>query len=76
MNSRAARMASARMRRDGGLPRRANPQVAAVEQKIDAVFFELDRIRLGLRDALHDFHVRDAHFVAAGRARLGANSSR
>ena len=73
MNSRAARMASARMRRIDGLARRANPQMAVVEQEIDAVLFELNRIGLGFRDALHDFDVRDADFEAAGRARLGAN---
>ncbi len=58
-----------------GLARRANPEVAAVEQKIDAVLLELDRIRLGFRDALHDFDARDAHLAAARRARLAANPS-
>ena len=40
---------------DRRLPRRANPQMPLVEQEIDAVLFELDRIRLGFRHALHDF---------------------
>ena len=56
---------------NGGLARRANPEMAPVEQEIDAVLFELDRIWLGFRDALHDFDAADVNFAAAGGARFG-----
>ena len=40
------------------LPRRANPQMPLVEQKIDAVLFQLNRIRIGFRHALDNFDRR------------------
>ena len=55
---------------DGRLARRANPQVALVEQEIDAVLFQLNRIGLRFRHALDHFDRADVHFAAAGRARL------
>jgi hypothetical protein len=57
MKLRAARMASARIRR------------------IDAVFLELDRVRIGIGNALDDFDCGDVDFTAAGRARFGLNFS-
>ena len=47
--------------------------MALVEEKIDAVLLQLNRIGLGFRDALDDFDLADVHFAAAGRARLGLN---
>ena len=60
---------------DGGLARRANPEVAIVEEEIDAVLFELDGIGRGLVDLLQDFDFGDADFVAARGALFGANFS-
>ena len=60
---------------DGGLARRANPEMAMVEQEIDAVLFELDGVGSGLVNFLQDFDFGDADFVAAGGALLGANFS-
>ena len=58
---------------DGGLARSANPEVTLVEEEVDAVFFELDGIRMAFVDFLHDLDVGDADFVAAGGALFGAD---
>ncbi len=58
------------------LARSSDPQVALVEQEIDAVLFELDGEGCGFRNALDDLDFGDAHFVPAGSALLGANLSR
>ena len=58
---------------DGGLAGRANPEVALIEQEIDAVFFELDGKGRGVGDFLNDLDFGDAHFEAARGALLGAN---
>ncbi len=68
-------MASRANPQNGGLARRPNPEVPAIEKKIDAVFLELNGIWLGFRDALHHFDFADVHFAAAGRARLGLNGA-
>ena len=47
--------------------------MALVEQEIDAVLFELDRVRLRFRNALDHFDAADVNFVSAGRARFGLN---
>ena len=60
---------------DGGLARRANPEMAMVEQEIDAVLFELDGIRLRFGNLLQHFDFRDAHFESARSALFGANFS-
>ncbi len=57
----------------GGLARRANPEVALIEQEIDAVLFQLDRERLALWNFLHDLNFADADFVAAGGALFRAD---
>ncbi len=61
---------------DRGLARRANPEMALVEQKIDAVLFELNRIGIGVWNALDDFNAADMNFEAARRALFGVNFSR
>src|SRR5260370_28675130 len=60
---------------DGGLARRSNPQMAVVEQKIDAVLLELDGERGAFRYLLEDLNFGDADFVAARRPSLGTNIS-
>ena len=61
---------------DRGLARRANPEMPVVQQEIDAVLFQLDRIGRVVRDALHDFDRGDLNFESAGRALIGVNASR
>ena len=58
---------------DGGLARRANPEMALVEEEIDAMLFELDGERRGFGDSLDDLDFADADFVAAGGALLGVD---
>ena len=58
---------------DAGLARRANPEMAMVEKKIDAVFLELDGIGLSFRNFLENLDFGNAHFKAAGRALFGPN---
>ncbi len=58
---------------NGRLARRAHPQVAALHEEIDAVFFGRDGIRVGLRHALDDLDIFDIEFKAAGRAFVGAH---
>ena len=60
---------------DGGLARRAHPEMAIVEEEIDAVLFELDGVGRGLVYFLQDLDFGDADFVAAGGALLGADFS-
>src|SRR5690606_36741664 len=54
---------------DRHLARRAQPEVANVEQEVDAVFFWLDRIIQRARSDQRE--LRDAEFDAARRARIG-----
>src|SRR5580704_17011054 len=49
--------------------------MAIVEEEIDAVLFELNRIESGLDDFLQDLDFGDADFVAAGSALFSANFS-
>ena len=42
-------------------------------QKIGAMLFRRDRVRIRFRDALHDLHVSDIEFVSAGGALVGAD---
>ena len=49
--------------------------MALVEEEIHAMLFELNRIRIGLGDALDNFGGADLNFKPAGRARLGLNFS-
>ena len=51
----------------------AQPQMAMVHQKIDAVILGRDRIRIGFRHALHDVGAFHIQFISAGRALLGAD---
>ena len=55
------------------LARRANPQVAMVEQKIDAMLFELNGKRRGIRHSLDNLNLADANLVTAGSTLLRAN---
>jgi hypothetical protein len=59
--------------KNGGLARRADPEVPLIEQEVDPVFFELDRKRRGVGNFLDDLNFRDAHFEAAGSALFGAD---
>ena len=52
------------------LPRRADPEMAAIHQVVDAVLFRRDRIVLRLGD---DLEAGDVELEAAGRARVGAD---
>ncbi len=61
--------------KNGGLAGRANPEMALIEQKIDAVFFKLDGKGRGVGNFLDDLDFGDAHFEAAGGALLGADFS-
>src|SRR5947209_186044 len=54
--------------RDGALPRRAEPEVAIIEQKVDAVLFRLDRIID--RAVAVDRHLLHRDLIAAWRARV------
>ena len=54
------------------LPLRADPQVAAVHQVVDAVFLRRDGVVLRLRD---DLERGDVHLEAARRARVGAGGA-
>ena len=58
---------------DGGLARRAHPEMAVLHQEIDAVLLERDRIRVGLGNALDDLDIFDVELEAARRALVGAN---
>ncbi len=60
---------------DGVLAFAAQPQMAMVHQKIDAVVLGRDRVGVRFGDALEDFGAFDVHLVTAGRARLGADFS-
>ena len=60
---------------DRGLARSANPEMAFVEQEIHAVLFELNRVGIGIRNALDDFDSADVNFISTGRARFGLNFS-
>jgi hypothetical protein len=51
---------------------RADPEMPAIHQEVDAVLLRRDRIVLRLRD---DFERRDVDFVAARRARVGARGA-
>src|SRR5208283_881915 len=44
-----------------------------LHQKFGAVFLRGDWIRIGLRNPLHDSHVGNIKFVAAGGSLIGAN---
>ena len=58
---------------NGGLARRADPEMALVEQEVHAVFLELDGKGRGFGNSLDDLNFTDADFVAAGSALLGAD---
>ena len=58
-----------------GLARRSNPEMTVVQEKVDAMFFQLDGEGRALRDFLDDLDFRDAQFVAAGGAFLRADLS-
>src|SRR5262249_14380116 len=58
---------------DGGLARRAHPQVAVLHQEVGAVFFASNGKRVVLGNALHDFNVAHVKFVTPGGAFVGAN---
>jgi len=47
--------------------------MAVLHQEIDAVLFGSDGIGRRLGNALHDLHVRNVEFVAAGGALVGAD---
>src|SRR6185437_3708978 len=58
---------------DGGLTRSAHPEMAVLHEEIDAMLLQRDRKRLAVWHALHDLHIADIKFVAAGRALVSAN---
>ena len=58
---------------DRDLPRAPQPQVAVLEEEIDAVLLGLDR-KVGRR--AQDFEVRPGEFDAGGRAGIGAHEPR
>ena len=58
---------------DGGLARRAHPEVAMLHQEVDAVLLERDGEGRLVGDALHDLDVVDVELEAGGRARVGAD---
>ena len=60
---------------DRRLPGCADPQVALIEEEIDAVFLELDGEWLGGRYPLQDFDRGNVHFKSAGGAWFCANDS-
>jgi len=60
---------------DGSLARRADPDMAVVEQEVDSMFLELNRERRTLRNLLDDLDFTDTDFVTARCALLGANSA-
>ena len=60
---------------DGGLARRADPEMAMLHQKVDAVFLGRDGVGLLFRHTLDDFDVLDVELVAAGRALIGADTA-
>src|SRR5271169_1990973 len=47
--------------------------MAMLHQEIDAVLFGSDGIGISFRDALHDLHVGNVEFVAAGGTLIGAD---
>ena len=61
---------------DGRLPRAADPEVAPLLQKVHAVFFQRDRIRIRLGHALHHLHIFDIELIAARRALVGPHFAR
>src|ERR1700674_5883032 len=58
---------------NGGLAGRTNPEMALIEQEIDAMLFELDGERRAFGDFLDDLDFGDADFVAAGGALFRAD---
>ena len=61
---------------DCGLARRTNPEMSLIQQEIDAVLFQLNRIRSFIGNSLHDFDRRDLNFKPARRALIGMDASR
>src|SRR6202789_376851 len=61
---------------DRRLSRRANPQMPPVQQKINAVLLQLNRVRFGIPNALHNFDRAHSHFISARRSRFRANHAR
>src|SRR5258706_15478924 len=61
---------------NGGLARRANPEMPLIQQEIDAVLFQLNGVRSVIGDALHDFNRRDLNFEPARSAFIGMDASR
>ncbi len=58
---------------NGGLARRAHPQMAMLHEEVDAVLLEGDGVGVGLGDALDDFDVFHVELKAAGSALVGAD---
>ena len=57
--------------KDGRLALRAHPQMAVLHQKLGAVLFGSDGVRIRLWHALNDLHIGDIEFVAARGALIG-----
>jgi len=60
---------------DGGLAGGADPEVAMLHEKVDAVFFEGDGERGGVVDALEDFEGFDVELEAGGGSCIGAHTA-
>ena len=58
---------------DGGLARRADPEMAVLHEEVDAVLLEGDGVGVGLGDALDDLDIFDVELEAAGGTLVGAN---
>ena len=58
---------------NGGLPRRAHPQMAMLHQEIDAMLLQRDGIGIIFGDALHHLHAAHVELVAPRRALVGAD---
>src|SRR6266403_4832765 len=58
---------------DGSLAGRSNPQMALIEQEIDAMLFELDGEGRAFRNFLDDLDLGDADFVTAWSAFFSAD---
>jgi len=58
---------------NGGLAGRTNPEMALIEQEIDAMLFELDGEGRAFQNFLDDLDFGDADFVAAGGALFRAD---
>ena len=50
--------------------------MAVIQQEIDAVFLQLDRVGRVVGHALHDFDRGNLNFESAGRALIGVDAPR